>query len=108
MSVDVTHVVTLLTATFSESGNDAGRQHAEAQLKVMEKLQIWPTGLLSIMGEQSYPRAARLAAALALKRSTRDHWHYDEPKLGASPYPDEVKNAGAWFEAMPFFFFFFL
>ena len=77
---------------------NATRNAAEAQLKAMSQLPIWPTGLMSIIGDAAqFPPQTRLAAALALKRATREHWHHDAPQAGApsSPYPAEVKDMGA-------------
>ncbi len=70
---------------------------AEAFLAQQCLLPQWPVALLAIIGEARLPASTRLAAALALKRATCEHWHYDEPAAGApvSPYPEEVKAAGA-------------
>ena len=78
---------------------NATRNAAEAQLMAMSKLPIWPTGLMSIIGDAAqFPQQTRLAAALALKRATREHWHNDAPQADgapSSPYPAEVKDMGA-------------
>jgi hypothetical protein len=88
-------VVAALEATLSP--DKAARGAAEASLAQQCLLPQWPTVLLTVIGEARLPAPTRLAAALALKRATREHWHYDEPTPGApsSPYPEEVKAAGA-------------
>jgi hypothetical protein len=87
-------VVAALNATLS--ADNKVRSAAEEALSTQSRGAQWPLGLLSIIGEARFPAETRLAAALALKRATRQHWHYDEPSQGPSPYPEEVKAAGAW------------
>jgi hypothetical protein len=104
-------VVTLLGATLDS--NNAARNAAEKQLGAFCLQPTWPAGLLSIIGDVRFPANIRLAAALSLKRATREHWHYDDPAKGPGPYPEEVKAfsachpwrlcapAAAWARACP-------
>jgi hypothetical protein len=87
-------IVAILDA--SSNNDNAMRRAAETELARLSATPAWPTGLLSIVGEARLPASTRLAAALALKRATYEHWHHDDPSEGASPYPEAVKAAGAW------------
>ena len=87
-------VVALLEQTILP--DNAARNAAEAQLKAHVLHPTWPSGLLFVLTHAPpFPDHVRLAAALALKRATGQHWHYDEPSQGPAPYPEEVKAMGA-------------
>jgi len=89
---DIGKVVILLEASLNQENTT--RRAAEKELEQYAKLPIWPSGLLQIVGDPRFSSNVHLSAALALKRCTKEHWHYDDPQVGSSPYVAEVKEMG--------------